>query len=188
MSNDHSPVYNRSRSKIKHCCCCISPRIEVIVWASLSLSCNAFLIMFMYLGTMLIDALSGASRVEVSKDIQMFIFSLALLVDIVYNILVIVASHGKKVKLLKISMYLGVAMCIVLCAVTAIAYQPSPHLFHELKHFLTFFVVLTIIVRGYMLLLIRGVRLQLKQEHSQHHGYIGLDKTMETRTDHEPPI
>ncbi|XP_061718431.1 uncharacterized protein LOC133525992 [Cydia pomonella] len=188
MQNGHSPVHNKS--KMKSCCsCCISPRIELVIWASISLSFTVFMLIFMFFGIMFIDAMGGDHHSLFEfEDFKMVIFTSALLTDIVYNVLVMVASLGKKVKLLKISFFLGVVMCGILCSVAAVVHMmPSSSLFHELRMVWTVFGLLMIVIRGYMLLIMRGVMSDL-QDHSQTHEYIGLGKTNGMRMDNEPPI
>ncbi|XP_047997975.1 uncharacterized protein LOC125235447 [Leguminivora glycinivorella] len=181
MQNENSSVHKKS--EIRHCCCCLSPRIEVIIWACISLSSTACMVIIMFLGIIFVDSASGYHFSAFDEIKLLILFSSALLTDIVYNMFVVVASLGKKVKLLKISLYFGAIMCVILCAVTALSYEPSGllHLFEGLRYILTVFVVIIVVIRCYMLLIIRGVMMNLRVQDRKQFGYIDLQETMEKK-------
>lgn len=174
----------------KSCCSfCTSPRIELVIWACISLSISTVVLFFLIFGVMFADAMAGGSHRFAPEDLIILIISLVLITDVVHNVLIIGSSLGRNAKPLKISYYLGAVLWFILTAsvilgfASAIALAPSD--VSTLFNRYSAIFVLLIIMRGYMLLIMRGVRLQL-QEHS--HGYIDLDKTAEMGRDQESPV
>ncbi|XP_063384961.1 uncharacterized protein LOC134671117 [Cydia fagiglandana] len=172
----------------KSCCSfCISPRIELAIWACISLSITTVSLFYLIFGVLFADVMRGGSHRYAPEDLIILVISLVLIADVVYNVLILGSSLGGNAKLLNISYYLGAVLWFVLTVIlilgfaTAIAIGPSDAAALFYRYSAIF--ILLIIMRGYMLLIMCGVRSQL-----QEHGYIDLDKTMEIGRDQEPPV
>ncbi|XP_063364636.1 uncharacterized protein LOC134653240 [Cydia amplana] len=172
----------------KSCCSfCIIPRIELVIWACISLIISTVVLFYLIFGVMFADAMRGGGHRYAPEDLIILMISLVLIADVVHNVLIIGSSLRRDAKLLNISYYLGAVVWFVLTVLlilgfaTAIAIGPSDA--SALFYRYSAIFVLLIIMRGYMLLITRGVRLEL-----QEHGYNDLDRTMETGRDQEPPV